>query len=126
MTTHRIYVNCAFGRSLGNMIDALSGKAEEERKFIEVQETDDDLTKKDGYDLYDATALAFSGWDLEVDDIDASQSDESQCFGMSSHLMWKEVDLRLRGDREFRAPSIGRLKEALTHVTFTAFCPGDI
>jgi hypothetical protein len=122
-----------FGMSMGNMIEMLSGEAsaKQEGNWIEVEEkepgvfavVDDNMTVKDGDWVTENTALGFSQWDDEVEDLDAGNSDESQCFGMSSHLKWQDVDLM---PEEFRAPSIERLKEALNHVAICAWCPGDI
>jgi len=112
------------------MIQALSGEAaaDPEGAWIEVQEasagvfivTDDNMTDDDN------TCLGFVAWDGEVEDLDCGSSDESQCFGMSDHLRWNDVDLRLMHVKEFRAPSISRLVEALSHVTLTAWDPYDI
>ncbi|OGY24314.1 MAG: hypothetical protein A2172_00405 [Candidatus Woykebacteria bacterium RBG_13_40_15] len=71
--------------------------------------------------------FAFSKWDDDVEDLDAKagdfRSDISQLSGMSNHLRMGEVDLT---PREYHAPSIDLLKEALTHVEFGTFDPGDI
>ncbi|MBI3633427.1 MAG: hypothetical protein HY226_03995 [Candidatus Vogelbacteria bacterium] len=72
---------------------------------------------------YHNTNLGIREWDEEVVDLDNGRSDGSQCFGISEHLRWNDVDFTTE---EFRAPSIKRLLEALSHVTFTAWCPGDI
>ena len=135
-TTIRISVpNRGFGMSLGNMIDLVFGDAEAklEDNWIEVEEykpsvfkvVDNNMTENGNW-VTEATALGFSQWDDEVQDIDGVEdypSDESQCFGMSNHLQWKDVDLM---PYVFCAPSIERLKEALTHVAICAWCPGDI
>jgi len=122
-----------FGMSLGNMLQILTGEAlaKLEGNWIEVEErsphvftvVDENLTVKNGDWIIDATTLGFSGWDDEVEDLDAGNSDESQCFGMSDHLVWKDVILT---PYEFRAPSIERLIEALGHVEICAWCQGDI
>lgn len=122
-----------FGMSMGNIIETLSGEAaaKQEGNWIEVEEkepgvfsvVDDNMTVKNGDWVTESTALGFSQWDGEVEDLDAGSSDESQCFDMSSHLKWQDVDLT---PGEFRAPSIERLKEALSHVAICAWCPGDI
>lgn len=129
----RIYIRSGYAPTLGGMIEALSGSAsaDTDKPWIVVESVgggryvvvDDNLTVKSDDWICDATALGFSGWDDEVEDLDAGDSDESQCFDMSSHLRWNDVDLT---PDEFRAPSIGRLCEALAHVTFCAWCPGDI
>jgi hypothetical protein len=121
-----------YGRSLGNMLEVLSGEAAEKQEgnWIEVEQkgrvftvVDENMTDKDGDWIVDSTALGFSSWDAEVKDLDNDQSDASQCFGISMHLKWKDVDMT---PDEFRAPSIERLKEALNHVAICAWCPGDI
>jgi len=115
-----------FGKSLGEQLEVFSGEAsaKQEGNWIEVEEKepgvfavmDDNMTVK-------GTARGFSQWDGEVEDLDAGDSDESQCFGMSSHLKWQDVDLT---PEEFCAPSIERLKEALDHVAICAWDPEDI
>lgn len=125
-----------FGMSLGNMIELVFGDAQAKQKdnWIAVEErnpgiftvVNDNMTVKNGDWVTESTALGFSQWDNEVEDLDGADeysSDESQCFGMSNHLIWKDVDLK---PYEFRAPSIERLKEALEHVAICAWCPGDI
>lgn len=84
---------------------------------------EDNLTVKSDDRLWDDLELGFIGWDDEVEDLDAGDSEESQCFGMSNRLRWNDVDLT---PEEFRAPSIERLREALVHVTLCAWCPDDI
>ena len=122
-----------FGSSLGNMIQVLSGEASSklEGNWIDVEErtpgvftvVDENLTTKDGDWIVDDTSLGFSSWDEEVADLDAGNSDESQCFGMSDRLVWKDVELT---PYEFRAPSVERLIESFNHVEICAWCPGDI
>ena len=125
--------NRGFGYSLGNMIEVLLGDAADKlnSNWIEVEErepgvfavVDDNMTVKDGDWLSADTNLGFSEWDEEVEDLDGGYSDEGQCFGMSDHLRWQDVDLT---PEEFHAPSIERVKEALNHVAVCAWCPGDI
>ena len=125
-------VNRSFGTSMGNMIEVLSGEASAklEGNWIKVERispghykiVDDNLTSG-SYWISDSCALGFCSWDNEVTDLDAGNSDESQCFGMSDHLVWNDVELT---PEELRAPSIKRLRKALDHVTFCAWCPGDI
>lgn len=121
-----------YGKSLGNMIEMLSGEAANKQKgnWIEVERkgsglfvvTDDNLTEK-GDDPSDQSSLGFIQWDSEVVDLDNGESDEGQCFGMSNHLKWKDVDMT---PHEYKAPNIKRLKEALQHVAICAWCPWDI
>lgn len=126
---HRIQLpHRGFGQSLGNMIQVLSGEALAmlEGNWIEVEEfapgvftiVNDSFT-----DENDARARGFTSWDNEMQDLDNGWSDEAQCFGMSNHLVWNDVDLT---PDEFRAPSIERLTEALHHVAICAWCPDDI
>ena len=84
---------------------------------------DNSITKKDGDSMTDATNFGFDEWDESVEDLDNGNSDISQCFGMSGHLKWKDVELTLG---EIKAPSLDRLKEALQHIGITSYCPGDI
>ena len=84
---------------------------------------DDNLTVKNGNPTVDATALGFSGWDDEVTNLDEDDGDVYTYLGISGHLRWRNVELRRR---EFRAPSIKRLVQALSRVRFCAWCPGDM
>ena len=84
---------------------------------------DDNIAKKDGDPMDDATEIGFGEWDESVEDLDAGNSDISQCFNMSEHLKWGDVELTLD---EIKAPSLDRLKEALQHIEITSYCPGDI
>ena len=125
-------INRSFGSSMGNMIEVLSGEASAKLNgnWIKVEKIspgvfqiiEDNLTSGSDW-ITDSCALGFCSWDDEVTDLDAGNSDESQCFCMSDHLRWNDVELT---PRELRAPSIKRLKEALHHVAFCAWCPGDI
>lgn len=129
----RIEVNRGYGSSLGNLIEVLtdSPSVESPVSWIEVEEreenvfvvVDDNMTVKDGEWLYENIALGFVSWDDQVEDLDNGSSDESQCFGMSSHLRWNDVEMT---PEQFRAPSIFRLMECLTHVVMNAWRPGDI
>jgi hypothetical protein len=120
-----------YGRSMGNMLDVLSGNIRLVENWIIVEEREpgkffvvnDNMTVKNGDWIVDSVALGFSQWDDEVEDLDAGGSDESHCFGMSDHLRWNDVDLT---PYEYKAPSIERLKEAFEHVAVCAWCPGDI
>jgi hypothetical protein len=102
-----------------------------DEEFIEVQETEpgaftivnENMTAKGGNWVTDATALGLMFWDKEVVDLDAGQTDSSQCFNISAELQWNDVNITVD---VIKAPSIERLKEALTHVTFGAWCAGDI
>lgn len=130
----RIQVNRGYGQSMGNMVEVLSGQAAEEageEHWIEIEETapgefevvGNNMTEESKSTWTGNTALGFVGWDTDVEDNDAGSSDESQCFHMSDSLQWKDVHL---SPKHFTAPSIDRLKEALQHVVYTAWCPGDI
>jgi len=76
-----------------------------------------------GARLHDEDWFGYCCWDEEVVDLDAGNSDESDCLGISLHLEWKEVTLT--NDRIY-APNLERLKEALQHVTPCAYCYWDI
>lgn len=131
---YKIFINRGYGFSITNMLDAVSGAAAEEVKkasWIIVERkggvfrlVDDNLTSKDGDWISDCTDLGFSSWSEEVEDLDNGRSDESQCFEMSNKLQWNEVTLS--PDGPFNAVNIKRLCEALEHVIFCAWCPGDI
>jgi hypothetical protein len=100
----------------------------QEGNWIEVEEKkpgiftvmDDNITVKDGDRVTEDVTLGFSEWDDEVEDLDGDE--DSQMCNISEHLKWQDVDLT---PEEYHAPSIERLKEALSHVTICAFCPGD-
>ena len=97
----------------------------DEKNWIEVEENEPGIYTVVDNNMTDTdqTALGFAWWDDQVEDLDNGSSDESQCFGMSDHLRWHDVDLT---PDEFRASSLERLKEALAHVEVCAWCPGDI
>lgn len=124
--THRIRIEIPH-RGHGGMLEI---EFESEGNWIDVEEwkpnvftvVDNNMTVKNGNWVVDQTSLGFTQWDEEVEDFD-HYSDESQCFGMSNHLRWQDVELT---PYKFRAPSAERLKEALTHVTMCAWCPGDM
>lgn len=113
--------------------EILTGRTQRKKSgnWIEVKEVesgvyrivDDGMTHKEGNPIINMTALGFSSWDHEVTDLDAGNSPESQLFGLSTHLVWQDVEF---GPFDIKAPSIERLKEALDHVTVSAWCPGDI
>ena len=126
---YKIYIDRGYGMSMGNMLDVIGGKVEVKGNWIEVEKkhhsfrvVDDNMTVKKGNWVTENTDLGFSWWDKEVTDLDGN-SDESQCFGMSSKLKWNEVIME---PTRFHAPSIERLCEALEHVNICAWCPGDI
>ncbi|HSI21092.1 MAG TPA: hypothetical protein VLA04_05340 [Verrucomicrobiae bacterium] len=129
----RIFLSHRGFGSLGNSVEFLVGEASSLwlGNWIEVSEREsgyfeivgNNMTEKNGDWIVDSTALGFGEWDSEVVDLDAGNSDESQCFGISSHLWWNDVDLT---PEYIRAPNLQRLREALEHVAFCAWCPGDI
>ena len=84
------------------------------------------MTDKKGNWVYDNTALGIIYWDEEVQSLD-NNSDEAQCFDMSNKVKWNEVILEEKNNKWiFQAENIDRLCEALQHVDFGAWCPGDI
>ena len=97
--------------------------------WVEVQKVSSGIYKVADYrltgnvDPYGNNALGFREWDHEVEDLDAGNSDGSSCFDISNHLRWNDVDLT---PGEFRATSLRRLKEALTHVTFCVWDQDEI
>jgi hypothetical protein len=116
---------------MAHLLEMLRSIRAEKESWIEVRETQtgvfsivgDNMTNRNGNSITDITELGFIEWDNEVTDLDKGQSDESQCFGMSEKLKWRDVELT---PTEIRAPSLELLKEALTHVIICAWCPGDI
>lgn len=111
---YRVVINRGFGNS------------NDKQQWIVLEEVEPHVFKvvaNNLTDKYMPLLLGFTGWDNEVVDLDAGDSDESQCFGMSDHLRWNDVDLT---PREFNAPSIKRLKQALEHVEFGTWDPWDI
>ncbi len=127
--TYRIYVNRGYGLSAGNLIDGVA-EVPLPTSWIEVEKkggyfylVNENLTKKKGNWIKDNTDLGFASWDDTVQNIDYENSDEAQCFDMSRRLKWQEV---IMTTKSFQAKTIERLCEALEHVVFTAWCPGDI
>lgn len=124
---HRIYVHADHASSLGGRINALAGVRLSQRSWLLVEElsagifkvVDDNLRDKD------AGALGFQSWDSEVQNLEDPdrESDGYQCFGIASKLQWKDVHMT---PYEFHAPSVGRLTEALSHVSMCAWCMDDL
>jgi hypothetical protein len=132
MSRTKFFVQRDYSYSMGNMTEVLTGEAlaAPKENWIIVDEiepglfqvVENSMTSGD-YWVQDPVALGFCWWDDEVEDLDAGNSDESQCFGISDHLRWNDVHLT---SEELRAPSLDRLREAIGHVAFCAWCPGDI
>ena len=130
--SYRIFIK----RGLGSTIDLIDGlKSNDPESDIDIEPwiqvvqqghsfrvVNDNLRDKYGDNNYDATDLGFSAWDHLCENLDRS-SDAMQCFDISLHLKYGEVDLQ---PDSFHAPSIEKLEEALNHVTICAWCPGDI
>lgn len=89
-----------------------------ETETIEVQEVKKGVFKP-RFDEDDDCEPGFSHWDEEVENTD-SAGDACCQLGISQRVKWQEVELDLE-NREFRAPSIERLREALSHVVFCRF-----
>jgi hypothetical protein len=131
--TYKIYVNKGYGASMGNILDALSedDEAAEAEYWIKVRRKgkgswhliEENLTDKKGNWIADATDLGFSRWDKTLVQSLDRNSDESQCFGMSNRLQCNGISITTQ---TFGASSIEELAEALSHVEFCAWCPGDI
>jgi len=68
--------------------------------------------------------LGFTKWDRQVKCLDPRSDDMVMCK-TSCHLHWQNVVMNLDSN-EFRVNSLARLREALQHVTFVAWDPGDI
>ncbi|MDB5194185.1 MAG: hypothetical protein JWN50_199 [Parcubacteria group bacterium] len=118
--TIKLAVNRGFG-SLENEVQESSGE------WIEVEEMSQGVFTIIGDGMTgEYLTLGIWLWDDEVEDLDAGNSDESQCFGMSDHLKWGDVEFDLCLMMEIRASSLDQLKEALKHVVFCAWDPEDI
>lgn len=127
----RLVVNRGYGLSLGNLIQRLDipASAEVEESWIEVKEVspnlfkvvNDNMTEGDDW-VHDSCALCFCDWDDEVANLD-HVSDAADCYGMSERLIWRGAILT---PWEFYASSVDLLREALEHVVFCAWCPGDV
>lgn len=108
---------------------AVDTSGQSSKDWVEVKKVSSGIYEVVGYgifghvDSFGNNALGIRKWDEEVVDLDAGNSDESQCFGMSDHLRWKDVDIRAE---EFRASSLQRLQEALTHVVFCVWNQDEI
>lgn len=79
----------------------------------------DSMTDPNGY----KTDLGLSSWDEEVVDEDGGWSDEASCFGMSVHLRWNDVNIY---PDHIEGGTLEEVKEAVKHVKFIAWDPGDI
>jgi hypothetical protein len=132
MTKYKIYLKgYDFGASLSNTDEVLLREvAWEGDIWIEVEErapgvftvVDNNFTEGEGDKTSGDEDLVFLCWEDEVKDLDGD-SDEAQCFGMSYHLVWNDVDMT---PDSFRAPSIERLLEALNLVVFCSSCGDEI
>ncbi len=121
----RLKISTAYGNSLGNKIDRLSQSTNSfEDNWIEVEKvkrghykvTADSMTNKM------QPELGFSDWDSDVGHLDPD-SDDWTCCEIASHLKWDDVDLT---PEIILAPSLTKLKQALSRVRFTAWDPGDL
>lgn len=84
---------------------------------------DNSLTKADGHDNFDATALAFSAWDASVENLENPDSDLAALCDYSSQLKWQNV---IMTTETIKAASLWEATRALQHVEITAYCPGDM
>jgi hypothetical protein len=133
----RLTVHRGFGRSLGNMMELFGGAtANPSGEWIEVQKVApgtyhivaNSMTVEGDW-VTDNTALGFCGWDQEVENLDvgARRSDAASCFGMSEQLRWNDVRFNLFDEPgQITAPTVARLRAALEHVVFCAWCAGDV
>jgi hypothetical protein len=130
-TTHRIYVrgDHADGEYVFNAAETAANRC-----WIEVTQvskttfhvTDDNMTEE-GDPIYTTSDFAFRSWDSEVEQLDVdSYSEVVQVFRFSEELRWKDVYMKIDVPFIMEAPSLDRLKEALSHVVFGSYCPGDI
>jgi hypothetical protein len=69
------------------------------------------------------TRLGFSSWDNDVEDLDDGTSEQSQKLSVSSHLRWKNVELR---EQSIRASSLDDVKQALDKITLSSWSEGDL
>jgi len=135
--------HCGIG-PMSNMVQFIFGQTEDNWILVEEREphvftvVDENLTSRyydhdeewyyddyyddevDDYPYTKHIILGFSQWDEEVEDLDTGFSEEAQRYGMSCRLIWQDVYLT---PYEFRASSVERLAEALTHVAICAWCP---
>ncbi len=124
---YRIYIRSRHAPTLGGKIRALSGMRLPQRSWIIVEERSKGIFKvvKNNLTDSDHSSLGISGCSSEVRILEdpSSPSDEFQCFGMPSRVRWEDVWIE---PYEFHASSLSRLKEALSHITFCAWCVDDI
>lgn len=130
---YKLYVAARNAPTLGGRINRLGGIRGPRAPWLLFEEwprgvfrvVKDNLTS--GSDSSDPIALGICKWDSEVEDLDGPRdlysSDVSQCFEMSRELQWKDVHIT---PYECCASSVLRLAQALSHVAFCAWCPGDI
>lgn len=71
----------------------------------------------------DLDHLSFSDWESDVEDLDNKWSDPASCWGHSTHLKYKNVEM---WPSNFTAKSFDELREALSKVTFTVYDPQEI
>lgn len=85
---------------------------------------DNSLVDQHGSPMVDDTHLGFCEWDDCVENLDTDSISFEWC-NISVRVKWMDVVICLETD-ECYAPSLGRLMQALCHITFCAFCPGDM
>lgn len=119
---------------MGKFIEGLRPEQAETKKTIElrgggsitVEETESGVFKIISCDITrgeDERGIGFRNWDKDVEDLDNGHSDIADCFGMSDHLQWEDVELT---PDEIRAPSLDQIKKALRHIDIEAYCPDNI
>lgn len=85
-----------------------------------------------GGDFMSPEDIGFASWDDEVRDLDNEESDVVRyCNIGSTHLEWNDVTFRIEvgpygAETRVTAPTLDRLKEALSHVSFKLFDSKDI
>lgn len=118
----KISVKQSSGLSLFDSFGQTQGWIEVTEKGSKFRIVDDNITEK-GDPLKKKTRLGFSSWDSSVEDLDDGASPESQKLKISSHLKWKNVEIR---EKMISGPTFEDVKEALSHITFGSWSEGDI
>ena len=91
-------------------------------------EIESDSITDDGDWITKCTALGITDWrdgaeNLDVSGPDSYESDGMQCFGISDKVKYKDV---IFDGSIIYAPSIAAIQEAVRHITFSAWCAGDV
>jgi hypothetical protein len=132
----RLFVNRVYGiRPMEQIIAGMTGvptPESEEPQWIEIvrkkkgvyEIVNDNFTSEIGKPPEERNFINGTGIGLEPADEEVEVFD-TDFWGVESHLKWHDVEFNLGDDNRIYAPSINRIREAIKHIDFVAFCPGD-